>query len=368
MSISQPASPDSNDSAHNSGNAHPVPTTAPSTSSSTVPATMTAVMARQYGGTDVLSIETIPTPVAAPGTILVRVLGSSANALDWRILSGTPLFVRLVMGLRTPKRQTPGADVAGVVVAVGDGVAGFAVGDAVFGEAAGGAFAEFAIGTAKNFVKLPKGVDFVAAGATPVAGLTALQGLRTHGAVKPGDRVLINGAAGGVGTFAVQIARVLGAAEVTAVCSGRNAEQAQALGATRVINYETEDYSADDSQYDVVFDIMGNRSAAEVRSILAPGARFVGVSGPMKNRWVGPVFHLMRMGFAFKRADATFHQFTASPTPEDLTFLAQLLASGQITPAIERVVGLDGVAAAIDQIASAHGAGKIAVVPGGSAA
>jgi len=215
-------------------------------------------------------------------------------------------------------------------------------------------------------VKLPAGVDFVAAGATPVAGLTALQGLRSQAALKPGDRVLINGAAGGVGTFAVQIARALGATEITAVCSGHNVDQARALGASRVIDYETDDYITIGGQYDVVLDMMGNRSAAEMKSILAPGARLVGVSGPMRNKWVGPVFHLMRMGFAFRRADATFHQFTADPTPDDLAFLAELLVSGQIVPAIERVVGLDGVAAAIDQIASSHGSGKIAVVPGAS--
>jgi len=332
-----------------------------------IPETMTAVTGRRYGDTDVLAIETLPTPTAGPGKLLVQVLGSSANALDWRLLSGTPLFVRIVMGLRKPKRLTPGADVAGRVVAVGDGVTGFAVGDAVFGESAGGAFAEYVAVTAKHCVVLPPGIDFVAAGATPVAALTALQGLRTKGAVQPGDRVLINGAAGGVGTFAVQLARILGASEVTAVCSGRNVEQSRALGATRVVDYETEDYIAVGGQYDVVFDLMGNRTADDMRTILAPGARFVGVSGPMTNRWVGPVFHLIRMGRAFRKSDVTFHQFTAEPTPDDLSFLAGLLASGDLVPTIERVVGLDGVADAIDQIASSHGRGKVAVVPGGVA-
>tara|TARA_R110002124_G_scaffold48484_2_gene143214 strand:+ start:5930 stop:7015 length:1086 start_codon:yes stop_codon:yes gene_type:complete len=340
------------------------PHTSPSPATA-IPETMTAVTSRRYGDTDVLAIETLPTPTAGPGVLLVQVLGSSANALDWRLLSGTPLFVRFVMGLRKPKRLTPGADVAGRVVAVGDGVTGFAIGDAVFGEANGGAFAEYAAVTAKHFVTLPPGIDFVAAGATPVAALTALQGLRTKGAVQPGDRVLINGAAGGVGTFAVQLARILGATEITAVCSGRNTEQSLALGATRVVDYETEDYIEVGGQYDVVFDLMGNRTADDMRTILAPGARFVGVSGPMSNRWVGPVFHLMRMARAFKKSDVTFHQFTAVPTPDDLSYLAELLASGELVPAIERVVGLDGVVDAIDQIASSHGRGKVAIVTGG---
>ncbi|EAR25741.1 putative zinc-binding oxidoreductase [marine actinobacterium PHSC20C1] len=328
-----------------------------------VPATMKAVTARQYGDVNVLAIESLPTPTVAAGRLLVRVMASSANALDWHLLSGTPLFVRLVMGLRAPKRLIPGADVAGIVEAVGDGVAGFSVGDAIFGESAGGAFAEYATISAAIVVKLPSGVDFVAAGATPVAGLTALQGLRTHGALKSGDRVLINGAAGGVGTFAIQIARALGAAEITAVCSGANADQARALGATRVVDYESEDYIAVGGQYDVVLDMMGNRTAAEIRGLLAPGARFVAVSGPMTNRWLGPVLHLFRMGVALRRADASFHQFTASATADDLNFLGELLASGALIPAVERIVGLDGVAGAIDQIASGHGAGKVVVVP-----
>jgi len=278
-----------------------------------VPATMMAVTSRRYGGPDVLAIETVPTPQAAEGQLLVRVLGSSANALDWRLLSGTPLMVRLMMGLRTPKRLIPGADVAGTVVAVGDAVTGFRVGDAVFGESAGGGFAQFAAIDAHGVVPLPDGVSFVAAGATAVSGLTALQGLRTHGGVKPGDRVLINGAAGGVGSFAVQIARILGASEITAVCSTSNVDQARALGATRVIDYTREDFVAVSDEYDVIFDVMGNRTADQIRSILAPGARYVAVSGPMKNRFLGPFPHLLAMRFALRRSDASFHQFTAAP-------------------------------------------------------
>jgi len=331
----------------------------------TIPETMTAVTARRYGDTSVLAIETVPTPSVRPGRLLVRVRGSSANALDWRILSGTPRFVRLIAGLLKPKRLGPGADVAGHVVAIGTGVTGFNIGDAVFGETGGGGFAEYVAVSAKNFVVLPEGVDLVAAGATAVAGLTALQGLRTNAAVKPGDRVLINGAAGGVGTFAVQLARVLGATEITAVCSARNAEQARSLGATRVVDYESEDYIAVGGEYDVVLDMMGNRTVAELLSIMAPGARFVGVSGPMTNPWVGPAIHLLRLGRALKRAGVTFFQFTANPTPDDLNYLAELLASGAIAPVIERVEGLEGARGAIDQIASGHGAGKVAIIPGG---
>ena len=331
-----------------------------------IPTTMTAVTARRYGGSEVLAIETVPTPTPAPGRLLVRVLASSANALDWHFVSGTPLFMRLMVGLRKPKRVIHGADVAGIVEAIGDGMIGFEVGDAIFGESGGGSFADYTTVNPASVVGLPNGVEFAAAGATPVAGLTALQALRTHGAVKPGDRVLLNGAAGGVGTFAIQLAKALGAGEITAVCSARNADQARALGATRVIDYQREDFVTAGGEYDVILDMQGNRPAAQIRSILCPGARYVAVSGPMTNRWLGPLPHLLRMWFGLRRADASFHQFTTAATTEDLTFLGKLLASGQLVPAIERTVGLDSVASAIDQIESGHGSGKIVVVPGRS--
>ncbi len=328
-----------------------------------IPLTMMAVTARRYGGSEVLEMETVPTPTPAPGKLLVRVLASSANALDWHFQSGTPYFIRLIAGLRKPKRVINGADVAGIVAAVGDGVTVFEVGDAIFGESGGGGFAEYTTVNPAMVAALPKGIEFSVAGATPVAGLTALQALRTHAAVKSGDRVLINGAAGGVGTFAIQLAKALGAAEITAVCSARNSDQARALGATRVVDYERNDFVAAGGAYDVVLDMQGNRTGAEIRSILAPGARYVAVSGPMTNRWLGPLPHLLRMKRALRRADASFHQFTAEATTEDLNFLAELLSSGQLVPAVERTVGLEGVADAMDQIASGHGAGKIVVVP-----
>ncbi|GAA1223488.1 NAD(P)-dependent alcohol dehydrogenase [Rhodoglobus aureus] len=230
---------------------HTSPRKGPGSGTNLRPETMTAVTARRYGGTEVLAIESVPTPTAAPGELLVRVLASSANALDWHLLSGTPLMVRLIMGLRAPKRLIPGADVAGIVEAVGEDVKGFSVGDAIFGESGGGAFADYAAVDATMVAVLPAGVDFEAAGATPVAGLTALQALRTHGKLKSGDRVLINGAAGGVGSFAIELARVLGASDITAVCSAGNAAQARALGATRVVDYAKEDFIAAGGPYDV---------------------------------------------------------------------------------------------------------------------
>jgi NADPH:quinone reductase-like Zn-dependent oxidoreductase len=341
-------------------------TTTPATTGSTGPVprpdTMTAVTARAYGGPEVLAIEQLPVPSPKAGEVLVEVRASSLNALDWHFLTGTPYLMRLLFGLRRPKRIVRGADVAGVVVAIGADVTGRRVGDAVFGEATGGGCGQYLTVSEANVVAVPEGVSYEAAAATPVAGLTALQGLRTHGAVQPADRVLINGAGGGVGTMAVQIAKALGA-HVTAVCSARNVEMVRSLGADAVIDYTTDDFATGGARFDVVLDNVGNRHPSEVRSVVAAGGRYVAVSGPKANRWVDPLPHLARTRLAFVRSAASFHQFTAAANADDLTYLGELLASGRLVPEIERVVRLDGVADALAEIGSRHTRAKIVVVP-----
>jgi NADPH:quinone reductase-like Zn-dependent oxidoreductase len=326
------------------------------------PATMRAVTARTYGGPEVLATEELAVSTPAAGELLVEVRASSLNALDWHFLTGTPYLMRLMSGLRRPKRFVRGADVAGVVVAVGDGISRFAVGDTVFGEAPGGGCGHYLTVKEADVVAIPEGVSFESAAATPVAGLTALQGLRTHGAVLPGDRVLINGAAGGVGTMAVQIAKALGA-EVTAVCSTRNVDMIRSLGADEVIDYTRDDFVAGGARFDVMIDSVGNRHPKECRSVLVEGGRYVAISGPKANRWIDPLPYLVRARVAFVRADASFHQFTAAADVDDLTFLGELLASGRLVPEIDRVVGLDGVADALAEIGSGHARAKIVVVP-----
>jgi NADPH:quinone reductase-like Zn-dependent oxidoreductase len=323
---------------------------------------MTAATARAYGGPEVLAIEELPVPTPAAGELLVEVRASSLNALDWHLLTGTPYLMRMMFGLRRPKRFVRGADVAGVVVAVGDGVTRSRVGDPVFGEAAGGGCGEYLTVAETGVVAIPDGVSFEAAGATPVAGLTALQGLRTHGAVQPGERVLINGAAGGVGTMAVQIAKALGA-HVTAVCSTRNVDMVRSLGADEVVDYTRDDFVAGGARFDVMLDNVGNRRPAEVRGVMLAGGRYVAVSGPKANRWVDPLPYLVRARLAFVRSGVSFHQFTASADTDDLEFLGELLASGRLVPRIERVVGLDGVADGLAEIGSGHARAKIVVVP-----
>ena len=327
-----------------------------------VPTTMQAAVARDYGTAEVVAIEEVPTPVPAEGEVLVHVEASSLNALDWHFLTGTPLFMRLMSGLRRPKRIIHGADVAGTVVAVGSGVTRFDVGDAVFGECEGGGFAPYLAVDEDRIVAKPAEVSFEAAGATGVAGLTALQGLRTHGKVEPGDQVLVNGAAGGVGTFAVQIAVVLGA-EVTAVCSTGNVEMVRSLGAAHVVDYTREDFVPGGQRFDVVFDNVSNRTSREILSVLGPGARYVAITGPKENRLFGPVPKILGTGLRFMRAEPSFHQFTASPQHDDLTFLGELLTSGKVVPQVHRVVGLDGVADGLAEIGTGHTPAKIVVVP-----
>ncbi|MGA7758008.1 MAG: NAD(P)-dependent alcohol dehydrogenase [Ilumatobacteraceae bacterium] len=341
----------------------PSPTTAhESAIAGHIPSTMTAVTARTYGGPEVLATEELPVPSPQTGELLVEVRATSLNALDWHFLTGTPYLMRLMSGLRRPKRFVRGADVAGAVVAVGDGVTRFRVGDSVFGEGPGGGCGQYLTVKEGNVVSIPEGVSFDAAAATPVAGLTALQGLRTHGAVQPGDRVLINGAAGGVGTMAVQIARALGA-HVTAVCSTRNVDMVRSLGADEVLDYTRDDFVVGGARFDVMLDNVGNRRPKEVRSVMLAGGRYVAISGPKANRWVDPLPYIVRARLAFVRADASFHQFTAAPNIDDLTFLGELLASGRLVPQIDRVVGLDGVADGLAEIGSGHARAKIVVVP-----
>ena len=288
-------------------------------------ATMRAVVARRYGTPDVMVVETVPVPTPAEGQVLVQVEASSLNALDWHFVTGSPYFMRMMSGLRRPKRVIHGADIAGTIVDVGAGAEQYSVGQRVFGVGDGGGLARFAVLGVKSMAVIPDGVSFRAAAATPIAGLTAVQALRTHGATKPGDHVLLNGAAGGVGTFAVQIAKALGA-HVTAVCSTGKVDMVRSLGADAVVDYTKDDFVPGGARFDVMLDNAGNRTPAECISVLRPGARYVVITGPKKNRWLGPVPHMLRTAIKFRRADASFHQFTAAGNADDLTFLGELLA------------------------------------------
>src|SRR5438552_3315962 len=243
---------------------------------------MKAIVRDRYGSPDVLELKDVKKPEIDDDSVLVRVRAASINAFDWHMMRGSPYLVRMMSGLRRPKSTAMGRDLAGHVEAVGKNVAEFRPGDEVFGSGVG-ALAEYVRGTAENFAPKPAGLTLEQAAAISMAGRTALQGLRDAGQIRPGQRVLINGASGGVGTFAVQIAKAFGA-HVTAVCSTRNMDQARSLGADEVIDYTREDFTRGGRKYDVILDVASSGSLSSRRRVLEPNGTLVGVGGANHHR------------------------------------------------------------------------------------
>ena len=320
---------------------------------------MKAIVHDRYGDADVLEFRDIERPEPVEGQVLLRVTAASVNPLDWHLMSGQPYLVRLVAGLRAPKRRVRGSDVAGVVEAVGPGVETLAVGDRVFGMASTGSFAEYAVASAGGLLAIPAGLSDAAAASIPVAGVTALQGLRDHGGVQRGRRVLINGAAGGVGTFAVQLAVAMGA-EVTAVCSGRNVDMVRRLGASRVVDYQTEDV-VDGDRYDVMIDNVGNRSIADCRRLLVDGGTYVMISGPKDNPVLDPFRRMLAIKARFLFDSRRVVSFTAKETSGELANLAAFVDAGQLTPEIDRHYPLSDAAEAIRYIETGHARAKVII-------
>ena len=320
---------------------------------------MRAIVHRKYGTPEVLALQDIDRPVPGGDDVLVRVSAASLNALDWHFTTGTPYVMRLTGGLRGPKRQTLGVDMAGTVEAVGRNVTTFQPGDEVFGVGSGSC-AEYVVASANRIVHKPAELSFVQAAAVPTAAVTALQALRDHGKVGSGQKVLVNGAAGGVGTYAVQIAKALGA-EVTAVCSTHNVEAIRSLGADHVIDYTTDDFVTSGARYDVMIDNVGNRSPAKCRRVLTRNGICVIVSGPKKHRLLGPVTHLIvtLAYFMFVRQKAK--SFVADASSEPLLYLSGLLESGTITPVIERTYPLSEAPDALRYLGTGHARGKLVI-------
>src|SRR5215208_7447913 len=253
-------------------------------------ATMKAVVRERFGSSSVLEIDQIQKPSVGDTDVVVRVHAAALNRIDWYALTGTPYLGRPQMGLRKPKSRLLSTDFAGTVEAVGKDVTQYRPGDEVFGRSE--PFAEYVcVGEDDALAPKPPGVTFEEAACVGVAGITALQGLRDHGHVQPGDKVLVNGASGGVGTFAVQVAKALGA-EVTAVCSTPNVDLQRSIGADHVIDYTQEDFTRSDRRYDVMLDVAGSRSWSACKRVLEPEATLVLIGGPMTNRWLGPLGHV----------------------------------------------------------------------------
>jgi NADPH:quinone reductase-like Zn-dependent oxidoreductase len=321
---------------------------------------MKAAVRDGYGSPDVLELREIDKPPPADDEVLVRVRAASLNMSDWYAVAGRPYVGRTQMGLRKPKSNRLGVDYAGTVEAVGKNVTEFRPGDEVFG-GRDGAYAEYVCAREDRAIVLkPANVTFEEAAAVPIAGITALQGLRDKGQLQPGQKVLINGASGGVGTFARQIANALGA-EVTGVCSTRNVDAARSLGADHVIDYTQEDFTRSEQRYDLMLDIAGSRSWSECKRVLDPQATLVLVGGPKTNRMFGPLGHVvrLRLGGLLARRKVVF--FIAKFNKADMLALRELLEAGKVAPVVEKTYELSEIADALRHIGEGHAQGKIVI-------
>ncbi len=312
---------------------------------------MKAIICTQYGSPDVLHLTEVEKPTPKDNEILIQVRAASVNPHDVHSLRGKPYILRIQTGLRKPKNTRLGVDVAGQVEAVGQNVTEFQPGDEVFGVRAG-SFAEYVCTQGKALALKPAHLTFEQAAAVPVAGLTALQALRDKGQIQPGQKVLINGAAGGVGTFAVQIAKALGA-EVTAVCSTRNVEMVQALGADQVIDYTQENFTQSGQTYDLLLDAVGNHSLSACRRVVQATGAYVMVAG-------SPT-HLLKAVILSRFARQRLVFFIATNNREDLVFLKELIEAGKVTPVIDRRYTLREVPEAIRYLGEGHARGKVVI-------
>ena len=322
--------------------------------------TMKAIVRERYGSPDVLKLRDIDRPVIDDDGVLVRVRAASINAYDWHMMRGSPSLVRLMAGLRKPKSSAMGVDLAGEVEAVGKNVTEFRPGEEVFGQRVG-ALAEYVRGTAMSFlVPKPTGLTFEQAAAVPMAASTALQGLRDKGQIKPSQRVLINGASGGVGTFAVQIAKAFGA-HVTAVCSTRNVDQARSLGADEVIDYTREDFTRGGRKYDVILDVASSGSLSSRRRVLEPNGTLVGVGAANNDGTASIVAGLLETAVLSRFGNQKMPFFLAKNSKEDLIVLKELIEAGKVKPVIDRTYPLNQTAEAIRYLETGHARAKVVI-------
>jgi NADPH:quinone reductase-like Zn-dependent oxidoreductase len=319
-----------------------------------------ALVQSKYGPAEVLSLQDVDVPVPGEGGVLVRVEATSVNPADWHFMKGEPYIARMQTGLRAPKWPVLGCDVAGVVEAVGPGVTGFEPGSEVFGSPfmrGFGAFAELAVLPADALAPKPSNLSFPEAAVVPLAALTALQGLRDHGGVVKGQRVLVLGASGGVGTFAVQIAKALGAI-VIGVCSTANLDLVRSLGADTVVDYTREDLG---EGYEVILQLGGEASASDLRRRLTAKGTLVLSSGDSPGRWLGPLGRVIRAGLLSPFVGQTLGTFTVEPNSADLATLREYIEAGAVRPVVSRTRPLSEVPDAIALSERGHTRGKVAI-------
>ena len=329
-------------------------------SSATQP--MKAAVHRCYGEANVVTVETVDRPAVGDSDVLVKVRAASMNPLDWHYVRGTPYFMRLGAGFGAPKDPRIGVDFAGTVEAVGKSVTRFKPGDEVYGGRTGAAAEYVTVRQDRAIVRKPANLTFEQAAGVPVAAFTALQGLRDKGHLRAGQKVLINGASGGVGTFAVQIAKALGA-DVTGVCSTRNVELVTSIGADRVIDYTKEDFTKRGERYDLILDNVGNHSLAELRRVLTPKgiAVIIGGGGPGDGQWIGPLITPIKAMLLSPFVSQKLSFFLADLNQADLTVLNGLMEAGKVTPVVDRRYPLSQTSEAIQYLEAGHARGKVIV-------
>ncbi len=323
---------------------------------------MKAIAYEGYGSADVLEVKEVRKPDIESDGVLLRVRAASANPYDWHVMRGVPYIARLMAtGLRKPKSSVLGTDVAGEVEVVGNAVTRFRPGDEVFGFVGSGGFAEYVSAPEKLLAVKPANLSFQQAATVPLAAVTALQGLRDAGAIRPGQKVLIVGASGGVGTFAVQIAKWYGA-EVTGVCSTRNLAMVRSIGADRVIDYTREDFTRTGQQYDLIFQLAGTATPSTCRRALTAAGRLVLSSGDSPGRIIGPVGRIIKaLLLSPFIGGQTMRPLIAKPSSADLQFLRELIEAGRITPVIDRTYALSEAPDAIRYLETGRARGKVVI-------
>ena len=320
---------------------------------------MQAMVQDTYGSAEVMQLRDIDKPEIGDNEVLVRIRAAGVNPADWAIMSGLPYVARPVYGLRKPKVSVRGTDVAGTVEAVGTGVTRFSVGDEVYGSS-NGSYAEYAAAAEDRLALKPANLTFEQAAAVPMAGLVALQAVRDHGKVGPGQKVLINGASGGIGTFAVQIAKALGA-EVTAVASTRNLELVRSIGADHVIDYTREDFTKNGQHYDFILDNVSNHSLSDLRRALTPTGMLVPNGGRFDKTWMASGGRIVQGKVMFQFGSQTLGNFLVSMDHEGLVALTQFIEAGKVTPVMDRSYPLSEAALALEHVGDGHARGKTTI-------
>ena len=321
---------------------------------------MKAIAYDEFGSPDVLELRELPKPEVGPGEVRIRVRAVSANPYDWHFMRGLPYIARPATGLRRPKYPLLGSDIAGEVDAIGHDVARFRPGDEVFGYVASGGFAEYVSAPVERLALKPSNLSYEQAAAVPLAAVTALQGLRDVGQIRSGERVLVVGASGGVGTFAVQIAKHFGA-DVTGVCSTWNLEMVRSIGADRVIDYTREDFTRGAQKYDLIVQLAGTASPAACRRALTPDGTLVLSSGDSPGRLIGPVGRIIKAVLMAPFVRQKLRPLNTKPSSTDLQFLSELIEADRVTPVIDRTYPLSEVADAIRYLETGRARGKVVI-------